>query len=116
MDISIELNEWLDAEGGFGDGSGMDDEEVEIHTIENIEKEKIVSLHKELLKIKKAIADTFEDKQKMLDLIEMKAKLRLLIQKRLKGIKKIPQEYVDKYNDTVESILQIIEEQASKET
>lgn len=49
-----------------------------------------------------------EKKDKIMGLIEYYAKLRVLILKRMKNLKKIPQEFVDKYNDTITRIRKAI--------
>ena len=116
MSLEGELKEWFEFEGGIvGDGK-LSDRGVDIQTNENLEKDQIDAMHMELNKLEHQIADTFEKKDELMRYITLQAKLRLLIQKRLKGVKKIPQEYVDKYNEIVTGIRDILTEQAEKES
>lgn len=64
----------------------------------------------------KAIADIFgEDGSEMLDKIKTAAKLRILVGKRMSKLKKIPQEFVDKYNDIVDGIRELIKKHTSED-
>lgn len=87
---------------------------------EKVEPEEAASqleaLHTELDGIKQQVIKAFDKGEEMVSLIEIQAKMRLLIEKRLKNVKKIPQECVDKYNAAVTEIRDIIKEQAKKET
>ena len=115
MALSDDLKEWFEFEGGIvGDGT-LSDRGVDVQVNENLDREQIAAMHTELNKLEHQIADTFEKKDEMMQKITMQAKLRLLIQKRMKGVKKIPQEYIDKYNETVEQIWSIVHEQEAKE-
>ena len=116
MSLIDEIMECLEFEGKLVGKGKMENRDVDAQAVEALEKEQLETLHMEMNKLKNQIAETFEKKEELLDLIEIQAKLRLLIQKRLKGVKKIPQEYVDKYNTVVTEIRDIIKEQAKKET
>ena len=116
MGLMDDIMECLEFEGKLVGNGKMADRDVDAQAIEALEKEQLETMHMEMNKLKNQIADTFEKKEELLDLIETQAKLRMLIQKRLKGVKKIPQEYIDKYNAVVTEIRDVVKEQMKKET
>ena len=83
---------------------------------EQMTDEQKKSLSSELDDLKAKIADSFEEKESILRHVEMATKLRILISKRMKELKMIPQEYVDKYNEVVSEIKGIIDKQVDKDS
>lgn len=64
--------------------------------------------------ILKKMEEAFGEKQdKILELIQYYAKLRILILNRMKDMKLIPQEMVDKYNETVRRVRSFVAEAKS---
>ena len=115
MDMSDELMDWLEFEGGIVGNGTLSDRGVDVQVNENLGKDQIEEMHMALNRVEHQIADSFEKKADLMWNITLQAKLRLLIMNRMKGVKKIPREYFDKYNDVVTEMRFIIKEQIDKE-
>ena len=114
MGIIGEIMGHLEFEGSIVGGKLTDDGAEDIAKDDMTEKQK-EDLDSELKALRYKIADTFDNKEHLLKDIELQAKLRILIQKRMKEVKKIPKEYVDKYNEVVTRIRDTVKAQAEKE-
>ena len=113
MDSLEEILEQFEFEGRIVGGK-IDAKFIEEHYSENLTGEQTEILEKELLELSKMILDRFSDvgPDLMYD-IELQAKLRIMIQRRMKTMKMIPREYFDKYNEIVTEIRDLIKAQGS---